>query len=890
MIVTMQDTPELDRGQRRAALDQEMYDRLAPVPGVLAALYTGYAIAHTLGLEPHLRRPVVAMTGASAVLMLALALLLRVGRVPVKRVAWLGAVVAVVVIGNCSGYLALSGDPVLSLYLVLAFVAAGLVFLSWALLALALTLGWSAFLAIASFSGPDASAWEHFGVGLATAAALAVIVHAARIRATLRMATLSAVERARTAALRHALQSLAESEQRHRDLVENDLGIILTHDLEGRILGVNPSAAAALGRERESLAGTPLSVVLSAGFQPHFPAYLERARSRGRDTGVMRVATPEGHERLWEYLCVVLQERDRAPYMLLHAHDITERVELENRLRAARGELASRVRARTIELEATNTALREEIDERRRIGERLRRYGQALEACTDAIILTDLDGRIADVNAALLALCGASERSEVVGRNLLDLAAPEDRERAAQGFAEVIGGTGGPPQEFALLQVDGERVPVEAALAVVHDERGEPCALVAVGRDITWRKQLENSLRHNEAYLRTLIEHSTDTIVVLDADGTVLARPDSEGRTIGRFGYARDGLLGRFGQEFIHPEDAGAVLSTLGTSLTKPGANAIVECRLRDSSGSYRPAELVFCNLLDDPAVAGIMCSIRDLTERKEAEAELREARDAAEAASQAKSEFLNTMSHELRTPIHAVLGYAEMLEDGAFGDLNGEQRDTVQRITDRARDQFELIAAVLDLSAMEAGRMVLQPSPVCLAGVCADVEREGRKTWADSGLAMCWDVPDDLPELFSDAAKIKIVLRNLIGNAVKFTAHGSVTIRARRAGDGVEVAVSDTGIGIPSGQWDAIFAPFFQLDGSESRRYEGSGLGLHIVKRLLSLLGGTVSVESEVGRGSTFRIWLPLQPMRDVAPAVAAMPAPSAPERDARPLGQPAA
>jgi PAS domain S-box-containing protein len=879
MTRTMDHIPQLDRGSRRAALDQEMYDRLASAPGVLAVMYAGYAVAHALGLEPDLRGPLVLSTATSALAMAALATLVRRGAVSVRRVRWLGAAVSVVVMLDTAVYLMLSGEPALTMYLMLAFVASGLVFLSWRVMLLTFVLGWGTFLLVAAASGPDQS-WRHFGVGLATSTAVAVVVHGARVRATLRVAALREAERERTLALHAALRSLAESEQRHRDLVENDLGIILTHDVDGRILSANPSAAATLGRERESLAGTPLGDVLAAGFLPQLGAYLERAQARGRDTGTMRVATPDGRERLWDYLSVLQRERDRPPYVLLHAHDITDRVELENRLRAARGELASRVRSRTLELEAANAALREEIDERRRIGDRLRRYGHALEACSDAIILTELDGRIADVNASVVALCAASGKAELVGLSLVELAAPEDRERAARGVAEVIGGVGGPPQEFALLQLNGQRVPVEAGLAVVRDESGAPCALVAVGRDITWRKQMESSLRHSEAYLRTLIRHSTDTIVVLDVDGTVLARPDGTDDPIGRFGHTRANLLGRLGQDFVHPDDFAAIAAAFVRAVEAPTRTASVECRLRDGAGRYRPSQLVLCNLLEDPAVGGVMCSIRDLSERKQAEAELREARDAAEAASQAKSEFLNTMSHELRTPIHAVLGYAEMLDDGAFGALNREQREIVQRITDRARDQFELIAAVLDLSAMEAGRMVLQASPVHLADVCAEVEREGRKTWTDSGLAMRWDVPDDLPELLSDAAKIRIVLRNLVGNAVKFTARGSVTTRARAIRDGVEISVTDTGIGIPADQRDAIFAPFYQLDGSESRRYEGSGLGLHIVKRLLGLLGGDISVDSEVGRGSTFRVWLPLRPVRDAAGdavVTAAAPSPGA-------------
>ena len=753
----MEELPQLDPLERRATLDQATYDRLAPVPGVLAALYASYALAHALGVDADaVRWPVAASTGLTALALLLLHLVRRRGLVPVRRAAWFAAPIAALLLWNCRTYLALTDEPSIAMYFMFVMVGTGLVVLSWPVVVGTTAGAWVGFLSVATLTGPRGLEWQHVGIGLVTATALTVIVHAARIRATLRLAALVAAERERSRALGAALQSLGES---------------------------------------------------------------------------------------------------------------------ETRLRAARSELEVRVRERTCELEAANAALRDEIEERRRIGERLLRYGQALEASTDAIILAELDGTIVDVNTALVTLCGGAGKEQIVGRSLVALAAPEDRARAAQGFADVLAGVGGPAQEFSLLKLDDERVPVEAALAVVNDERGEPCGLVAVGRDITRRRQLETSLRHNEAYLRTLIEHSTDTIAVLDVDGTVLARLESADEPIGRFGFAASSVLGRFGQSFVHADDAERVIATFLDLTERPGESARVECRVRAGEGGYRPAEIVFCNLVEDPAVAGVMCSLRDLTEQKRAEAELRVARDAAEAASHAKSEFLSTMSHELRTPIHAVLGYAEMLDDGAFGELNDEQREIVQRITDRARDQFELVAAVLDLSAMDAGRATVHAGPVPLAEVCAVVDREGRKAWSESRLALAWDVPADLPVLLSDAGKIKIVVRNLVANAVKFTGRGCVTVRARAARDGVEIAVTDTGIGIAPEHREAIFAPFFQLDGSESRRYEGSGLGLHIVKRLLDLLGGTIAVESEVGRGSTFRVWLPLAPAAAGVAADAAAP-----------------
>jgi signal transduction histidine kinase len=240
------------------------------------------------------------------------------------------------------------------------------------------------------------------------------------------------------------------------------------------------------------------------------------------------------------------------------------------------------------------------------------------------------------------------------------------------------------------------------------------------------------------------------------------------------------------------------------------------------------------------------------------------------ERASRLKSEFVATMSHELRTPLNIVIGYTDLLLEGAFGDLTVEQVGIVQRMGKSTGELQELISATLDLSRLEAGRLPLELGEVHLRELIAEIEAESQELQRKPGVCVLWQVAPELPALYTDAAKLKTVLKNVIANAVKFTDQGSVTVRVGARDRGVEFGVTDTGIGIAPETVPIIFEPFRQADGSPTRRHSGVGLGLYIVRRFLDLLGGTVAVESAVGQGSTFRVWVPVRTepdARDIAP-----------------------
>jgi signal transduction histidine kinase len=244
------------------------------------------------------------------------------------------------------------------------------------------------------------------------------------------------------------------------------------------------------------------------------------------------------------------------------------------------------------------------------------------------------------------------------------------------------------------------------------------------------------------------------------------------------------------------------------------------------------------------------------------------------EEASRLKGEFVATISHELRTPLNSILGYTDLLLEGQFGDLAYQQASVLRRVHASAGQLHELISTTLDLSRLQANKVALRLEEVSVSDLLLSVVGEMRELERKREVALLWDVPRDLPSIESDPLKLKVVFKNLIGNAVKFTDAGSISISAAPRGDAIDVAVRDTGIGIPHESLDAVFEPFRQAERSLNRRFAGAGLGLYVVHRLLDVLGGSISVKSTVGRGSVFEVRLPVR-----VPALAASRA--RPERD---------
>ena len=390
------------------------------------------------------------------------------------------------------------------------------------------------------------------------------------------------------------------------------------------------------------------------------------------------------------------------------------------------------------------------------------------------------------------------------------------------------------------------------------------------------RDAAEAAVRRNEERFRSLIEHGSDVITILDAEGVIRYESPSVERLLDRRG---ESLLGEKASRYVHPDDLQAVAAAFGRA--RDGHGASVECRIPRRDGSWCDVEAVFTNLLDHPAVGGIVVNWRDIGERKRAEEEraryvhqLARARDQALASTRAKSMFLANMSHEVRTPMNVIIGMTDMVLDT---ELASEQRANLERVRAAAIGLLAIINDILDASKIEAGKMTVEAVDMDLRRTIEEAAGLLVPAATAKGLALtCMIAPDVPAQLMGDPVRVRQTLVNLVGNAVKFTDAGAITVEARvlrRASSHVvvRVSVTDTGIGVPPERQAGLFESFAQGDDSTTRVYGGTGLGLAICRQLVTLMGGHMGVESQPGRGSTFWFELTMKCRTTGADAVAA-------------------
>jgi PAS domain S-box-containing protein len=483
------------------------------------------------------------------------------------------------------------------------------------------------------------------------------------------------------------------------------------------------------------------------------------------------------------------------------------------------------------------------------------KYRDLLESMPDAIVMVNVTGRIVIANAQAEKVF-EYERSALIGQPI-EVLLPERFRRAhnrhrANFFAQPRARTMGAGLELFGLRRSGEEFPVEISLSPLTTEEGT--MVMSAVRDITDRKKAEQKFRG-------LLESAPDAMVIVGQDGRI-ALINSQTERL--FGYSRAHLLGLPVETLIPERFRGKHGSHRNSFFQQPRARSMgagLELHGLRSDGTEFPVEISLSPLETEDGLF-VSSAIRDATERKRYEQALHD-------ASRLKSEFLANMSHELRTPLNGIIGFSECLIDEKPGALNPKQKEYLNDILTSGRHLLRLINDVLDLSKVEAGKMELHPEtfevPQAIEEVCSSVTSSLSR---EKSVRVHCEIEPAVEKVTLDRQKFMQVLYNLLSNAVKFSHDGGdVRVVANQDATGrMCLKVSDAGIGIRSEDLSKLFVEFQQLDSSATRRYEGTGLGLALTKKIVELQLGTIAVESEAGRGSTFTVTLPVRPGNTLA------------------------
>ena len=526
----------------------------------------------------------------------------------------------------------------------------------------------------------------------------------------------------------------------------------------------------------------------------------------------------------------------------------SEQRRAEEALRRSHQELEARVEERTAELAETNMALEEEIAERERAEEELRQKSSELEglfqALPDLYFRLDAGGRVLDFAAGQSSPL-LKDPLELVGHSIDEIVPEPVAGEIHQGMEEVVRTGALVCVEFTLPFEDRERE-VEARLVPFNDGQ-----VITVVRDVTDQKDAERALQSSEEHFRRLIENSSDIATIVDIDGINRYQSPSIKHILG---YDPEEIVGTSALDRIHPEDVPACREILRWMVEHPGVTRGAEFRYRQKNGGWRVLESRGRTLLPDSAAAGVVINSRDVTGRKEAEVVLERARQAAERANRAKSEFLSRMSHELRTPMNSILGFAQLL---GRKELVPDQRRSVDHIMKAGEHLLNLINEILDISRIEANRHQLSLEPVRLSNVVCEGLMLIQPLAGQRAIRIDDCRVDPMYYVHADRQRLAQVLLNLLSNAVKYNREGGeVTLEYEVTDERVRLGVRDTGKGIPVDRMDQLFVPFERL-GAEQTGVEGTGLGLALSKRLVEAMEGSLTVESVEGEGSVF--WVEL-------------------------------
>jgi PAS domain S-box-containing protein len=621
-------------------------------------------------------------------------------------------------------------------------------------------------------------------------------------------------------------EQLRESQLYNRSLIEASPDSLVTVDPDLIITDVNEQMVKLTGVPREVLVGSPFRDYFTDGERA--AAGVRRTLKDGSVSNYELVLKAKGgrQTRVSFNAAVFKDLEGRTEGIFASARDITEQKKVEDKLQ---------------ESQTYNRGL--------------------IEASPDALVTVDPDLIITDLNEQMVRLTGYS-RKRLIGTHFPGLFT--DPGRADEGVRTALRENLVTNYELLLRKRNGQKIPVSFNAGTFHDVAGNVRGVLAAARDITEQKKLEAQLRESQNYNRGLVESNIDALMTTDLLGAIT---DVNKQMEVITGMSRDQLVGTpFKKYFTDPTKAEeAIRRVLGENKVTD-----YELTMRTATGGVTDVSYNATTFTDTAGhLSGVFAAARDVTEQKRLREQLEQRNRELEIqnlrvqeANRLKSEFLASMSHELRTPLNSIIGFSEFLLNGDGVALDQEQREYLGDILNSGNHLLQLINDVLDLAKVESGKMELSPEPFSPRKAVEEVCSVVKRMVSEKRLTLHTEIAPDLATVWLDPLRFKQILYNLLSNAVKFTDEGGevdVTVLPRN--DKVfELKVRDTGIGIAATDIPRLFREFEQLEAGPSRRYQGSGLGLSLTKKLVELHGGTIDVESVLGKGTTFIVALPYQ------------------------------
>ncbi len=510
----------------------------------------------------------------------------------------------------------------------------------------------------------------------------------------------------------------------------------------------------------------------------------------------------------------------------------------------------------------TNTDVTEQRQTELRAAEAERRLQAALQSGRIGTWSWDFESDLVEADEKLRELFCFNATAGVSVGEFFSRIHPDDMAGLNASIEEAKRTLGEYSFEFRIVLPLGE---VRWAIArghVAQNSSRHGLYMVGVTWDVTERRRTEEALREAEERYRLAAQATNDAIWDWNLEANEIRWNEA---VCTLFGYCEGEVdpAGSWWKEHIHPEDRERVVNGIHAVIEGGGAHWSDEYRFLEADGGYANVldrGFVLRDQLDRPV--RMIGAMQDITHRKRYEEELTAAKDAAEQANQAKSQFIANMSHELRTPLSAVIGYTEMLEEEAE-DLGAESMlEDLRKINGNARHLLSLINDVLDISKIEAGKMEVHSEDFDVAEVVSEASETVEALVAKNANTLTVAIGEGLGRMHSDVVKVRQCLFNLLSNASKFTEKGQIALSVNRVTsedlDWLEFRVRDTGIGMSPEDMGKLFQRFSQADSSTTRRFGGTGLGLSITQAFCTMLGGDISAESELGKGTIFTMRLP--------------------------------